>query len=177
MMANAIHNRDERGLGRRRMTIWVILVVLFGLALPATATTSQVAISGTQQVVDFQPGECWMSGSIQHMRGAQSVSVLSPVSGLPHQGLATATVNFNLDVRTGQGRAWGKGSLVFEGGGFETTFAGDVSSGPNGLEGVFRVVGHGYGVFEGMQVRVIGYENLNTGSTTFEGVLFEPGEG
>jgi hypothetical protein len=45
------------------------------------------------------------------------------------------------------------------------------------LEGVFRVVGHGYGVFEGMQVRVIGYENLNTGSTTFEGVLFEPGEG
>lgn len=166
---------EEKGAVVPPVTVFVILLALLGLTLPATATTTQVEVSGTQQLIGFQPGHTWMSGPVQHMRGGQSTSVVSPASGLPPQGLNIVEVNFNLDTRTGEGRTWGTGDLRFEGGGFETTFTGDISVGPNGPEGVFRVVGHGYGSFEGMRVRILGHEILMTGFTTFEGILFEPG--
>lgn len=169
------HTHSYKG---RAITAIVLVVMMIGLSSPAHGMTTKIEVTGTQQALSFDEGDSWYSGPIQHMRGLRSESRNLPLSGLPNEiGTTHATVSFNLDTRTLKGRAWGTATLVFSNGGFSTTFSGDVFPGPSGLMGVFDIVGHGYGAFEGMQLRLKGNENLGTGFTTYEGVLIDPGLG
>lgn len=163
------------GTSVRTFIVFASVAALIGLGLPVSATTTKIEVSGTQQAVGFDFGETWTSGSIQHVRNGQTSTLVFPTSGLPAEGSNTVSFSYNLNLRTGEGRAWGTGNIVFEGGGFETTFTGDISPSLAGPVGVFHVVGHGYGAYEGMQLRLSGTENLAIGFTTFDGILFEPG--
>lgn len=164
----------------RHLTVGVIVVALLGLAAPASATTTRIEISGTQQIVAIADlGREWLSGPIQHVRSRQFVGILTFVEsgGLPSVGSTTASVNINLDTRTFDGRVSGEGAIDFGGGGFTTTFEGEVRPANGGLLGEYRLVGHGYGIYEGMQLRVEIQELILQGSSTFEGVVFSPGQG
>jgi hypothetical protein len=164
----------------RRFTALLVVVSLLVLASPAGATTSRVDFTGTQQTVGIEdPGDEWFSGPIHHVRDRQllGVSMPDPSTGLP-TGTTLGTLNFNIDTTTFHGRVWGEATLDYGDGGFETTFSGDISTAdvPGGVLGELKVVGRGYGSFEGMQLRATVNEVVLTGSATFEGTLFAPGD-
>lgn len=164
----------------RRLTVLLALLTVFSLAIPVGATTTRLEISGTQQSSLVDPGKVWSSGPILHVRDQEVAGILTldQSAGLPSTGTSHAFVNINLDTRTGNGRAWGEGSLDFGDGGFDTTFSGDVrpANVPGGLLFEFELVGHGYGSLEGMELRITGQEFVLVGFATFEGVIFVPGD-
>jgi hypothetical protein len=158
----------------------LLVVVSLALSNPASATTTRVDVSGTAQVVEMvDPGHSWLSGAIGHTRGRQvrTLSIPDPSSGLP-VGIIVATVNVNFDTRTLEGRVWGGGTIDYGDGGFSMTFSGDISPAavPGGYVAESRFVGHGFGSYEGYQLRVGSREIVAQGSATFEGVLFTPGD-
>ena len=176
----AIPQLRERKHVMRRFTILLVIVSLLGFASPAGATTTRTDFTGTQQAVAIEdPGEEWLSGPIQHVRGRQILGVTSPdpSSGLP-VGTSRGTINVNFDTTTLRGRAWGSVTIDFGDGGFETTFSGAIGPAavPGGLLAEYRVVGHGFGSMEGVQLRANVRELILTGTATFEGTIFTPGD-
>ena len=164
----------------RTLAAAVLAVGPLALSMPASATTTRIDVTGTAQVVEMvDPGHSWLSGAIGHTRDRQvrTISTPDPSSGLP-VGVILATVNVNFDTRTLEGRVWGDGTIDHGDGGFSMTFAGDISPAdvPGGYVAESRFVGHGFGSYEGYQLRFGSREIVAEGSATFEGVLFKPGD-
>lgn len=163
----------------RTLAAAVLAVVPLAWSSPASATTTRVDIAGTAQVVAMvDPGQSWLSGPIGHTRDRQVLTLLTPdpSSALP-VGTIHATVNVNVDTRTLEGRVWGGGTIDYGDGGFSMTFSGDISPAavPGGYVAESRLVGHGFGSYEGYQLRATSREIVAEGSATFEGVLVTPG--
>lgn len=165
---------------RARFTVVIALMALFALAIPATATTTRSDFSARGQVVGVvDAGDSWVSGEILHVRGYQPVLEWAiDADGFPTTGLAQGSVNFNLDQRTGLGRAWGTTVLAIGNGGFECSGSGDIRPAqvPGGLLGEIDTVCHGYGEYEGTQLRGTIVEVIGIGQQTFEGFFFTPGD-
>lgn len=165
----------------RRFTVLLMaLLTAFSLTIPAGATTTRIEISGTAALAQSDPGDVSVSGPILRFRGQEVLSefAFDESAFLPSVGTSQAVINVNLDTRTNDGRVWGEGSLDFGDGGFDTTFWGDVRAAgvPGGLLAEFDVVGHGYGSFEGTQIRLTVQEHVLVGFASFEGVAFVPGD-
>jgi hypothetical protein len=117
----------------------------------------------------------WTSGHVEHLRGRKVWSTQNDLQlGV---GTVVATVNYNVDTRTGVGTAWGSFRSDFGGrGGFEGTFRGPIRPTVSGPVGTWKVVARGWGDQRGVQVRGTSTEHLLSGTSTYTGVAFRPGD-
>lgn len=166
---------------RRSVALLSVMgLVMTLLVVPAGATTTRMAISGTGQVVaQLDPGRQWQSGAIEHVRDRvfQVVQMPDQPADLS-TGFGESRVNYNLDTTTLDGRAWGSFEIAYDDGGFDGSFRGDIHvdpTAPGGLVGQFHVVARGWGSLDGVQLRATSVEFLVIGQQTFEGVMFTPG--
>jgi hypothetical protein len=176
-----IAREESHGLTQgNRLVVLVALIAVLALALPASATTTRTEFSATGQIVAIADnGESWESGSILHVRGYRPVVAMDiDTPGYPAFGFAYGTVNFNLNQDTGQGHVWGTSVFDLGDGGFDCTAQGDIrpASVPGGLLGEFETVCHGFGEYEGSQTRGTVTEYILSGTQTYEGVVFVPGD-
>ena len=179
-MATHQNRHDTEARGSRRGVIALVLGLLL-ISLPAAAETDRIDFTGTQQSTGVaDPGREWTSGPIQHVRDRALTGLNFPdaSTGLPALGITEGTLNYNLDTRTGVGRAWGTLTIDYgDAGGIEASYQGELrpDAVPGGFLGEFRVVGHGYGDLEGAQLRVTVREFIFVGFAEVTGTLFFPG--
>jgi hypothetical protein len=163
---------------RRSLTLVSVAALVMVMSIPAAvANTTRLPVSGTQQVIaaDDSEARTWMSAHLQHVRGVQVTAI--QWDDMMGQGTVLATVNSRIDTRTGTGRSWGSFHSDFGSGGFEGTFHGPVHLDAEGAPiGTWQVVARGWGDAAGMQVRGTVIENLATGSATYSGTGFMPGD-
>ena len=167
----------------RRLTLLLALLVGFSLAIPAGATTTRIDFEATGNTMTGDAERSWLAGTIEHIRSqpVEGEFIFDPaVDGLPNTGDLHGSINVNFDTRTFDGRVWGEGTLEFDDGGFELKFAGDVGLDGFALVADYRGVGHGYGVYEGMQMRLTAHELIgfpgNPNTTEYDGELFIPAD-
>ncbi len=136
---------------RKATVMLVALVVLLVMAVPASAKTDRVPLSGEDHFkVAPHGGSTWMSDGVLHVRGSMSAYDTESDSEL-YQGVTSIVVNYNLDLATMQGRMWGTSHLEVTGydGGFDGTWVGWFTD--TGWAG--RGLAHGFGELTGYQAR------------------------
>ena len=136
------------------------LVLIFPISGSARATRSTVCILQTNYATD-DPSEVWFSknGTMMHIRGMKEYGTIEPLPDHPEcvtpysSGEIVLTVNFNLDLTTGDGVAYGKSTISPDGidGTWEGSFQGKLKNFM--LHG--KSVSQGTGELEGMVQKVV----------------------
>jgi hypothetical protein len=157
---------------RRLVLVIASLVVLATFAAPgASATTTKVPFSGVSRFgADLDLGDRWLEGTVLHTRGMVEVNYIDG-AGAYVSGTSTVTINFDLDLATGDGAMWGKETLepyAFPGSGYTCSWQATW----DGWSWIGKDVCHGYGDLKGWQVR---YIPSNDPSGVVPGVVFLPG--
>jgi hypothetical protein len=166
---------------RTTTTVAATALLLAMFAAPVSATTTRVAVSGSQQVIGSDTSEVrtWMTGDTEHLRGLRLQILQFMTEPVPQVVNGTVTVNYQIDHATGEGTAWGRFHTDEGGGGFEGRFVGDIhfdATAPGGLVLESQVVGQGWGSRDGWQLRADGVEYLAIGAATFSGTMYLPGD-
>lgn len=108
----------------------VALVLTVGPAAAQTTTTPFVDKKAGCAIVD--PGTQWTSGNVVHLRNRSGVSRVVNLQGMPgFDGWMTETVNYNVNLLTLKGVAWGTFNRGFDeiDGTFEGHYAGPITDG------------------------------------------------
>lgn len=95
-------------MNKRRFFTYVVLVFVVLLFFNGTAAAhgTPVTAESTSTVCEKIPGNEWMTGTVLHVRNQVNVSIEESDYPLLN-GVGEIVVNFDLDVATGDGHAWG----------------------------------------------------------------------
>jgi hypothetical protein len=156
--------------------LWLLSVIaavaLLTVAHPAGAETVRIPFTGTSVLLEeFPPDRAWFSDGVYHVRGATSISRGTTTMGANEvTGITTTVVNFNVNLSTGDGSAWGTLETTQDDGGcggtFTATLTGSAVSG--------KTVEKCFGELAGWQARTE-FESTGSGRNAYTGFLFNPG--
>lgn len=145
------------------------------LAVPATATTTRIAVSCTEtRLTDWTGGREWVDGDLVYHSRDWSATYRD--AGSPWcAGFNHTTVMVNLDLLTGEGVVRGSGHMdldAFDGGWDAVLVAHFTPDGEYIWEG--QVIGHGFGELAGYQYRATIVEPSHE-TAIMTGFVFLPG--
>jgi hypothetical protein len=139
-------------------SLTVILLLSLALALPivGSAKATKIPICALQIDDSESGGKVWFTeeGTIMHIRGLTKVAHIVPLPGHPEcesmysVGSLVMKTNIDLNLVTGEGKAWGKGTIspdAFDGT-WQITFKGQIQN----YAFTARSTSHGTGALEGL---------------------------
>ena len=131
----------------------IVITVLLLTVIPGSAASTKTPISVTEYICLNTPGTTWMDGDILHVRGQINENIV--VTNEQVWGINTASINYNVNTKTGQIAVTAKADFVplgADGGYIGTGFFRFFGSGNN----PFIVASNlrGYGEFAGQSVHV-----------------------
>lgn len=149
----------------------IILALAVVLAAPGAAKASRITTCALQTNTSEIPGKVWFTedGTVLHIRGQVAYADLEPLVGHPEcepaysSGEMMMEVNINLNLVTGEGNAYGKHTIIANGGGasWVGTFSGKIREGAyTGM-----AVSYGTGAWDGLLQKV---KIFQTSETTYE---------
>lgn len=132
------------------LVVTALLAAVVLMATPAAAQTTTTPFVETKaNCALLDPGTQWTAGNVLHIRGRVSMDRVVNLQGMPDSdGWMTSTVNYNVNLVTLKGAAWGTFERTFDGmdGTFEGRYAGPIT------DGLFAGIGEGAGTgsFDGL---------------------------
>ena len=159
---------------RTVMLIALSLLVVFGSALPVSATTDRIEFTAEDYIAGppLDEGIQWMRGPISHVRGLKvAYETVGPEF---YSGVSVVNINIRQNMETGEGFMWGTWELMVDEdrgyhGVWVATFTGEESPAWTG-----HGVGRGTGDYRGYLVK-FGLTQQPYGDTV-TGVLFKPAD-
>jgi hypothetical protein len=138
------------------LTVMLLLSLALALPIVGSAKATKIPICAMQIDESESGGKVWFTeeGTIMHIRGLTKVAQIVALEGHPEcesqfsVGSVVMQANIDLNLVTGEGKAWGKGTITpdeFDGT-WQTTFTGQIQN----YMFTARGISHGTGALEGL---------------------------